>query len=184
MKIKGTAVKSTPQFVKDVHKDKYNKWLASLPQASKDIMQKSIDVTAWYPLTEAVIIPTENIAKLFFSDSKEAAFEVGKYSAEVALKGVYKVFMMIATPIFMISRAAKIFSTYYDPAEIKVVENKNNKALIQVRKFKEKDCLIAYRIAGWLVSALEMMHKKNVRYNIDCDFTLGVEKIDIELTWL
>lgn len=170
MKIKGTAVKSTPQFVKDRFKDSYTKWMNSLPNEAKAIMGKPINVTEWYPLTESVIQPTETIGKLFFEDNNEAAFEVGRYSAEVALKGVYKVFMLIATPAFMITRATKIFSTYYDPAEIKMIESSANGTTIEIRKFKERDSIIGYRIVGWMYKAIEMMNKKNIQYKIESDF--------------
>lgn len=183
MNIKGTAVKSTPQFVKDRFKDNYTRWLQNLPAESQKIMQNPINVGDWYPLTESVIMPTETIGKLFFKDNKEAAFEIGRYSAEVALKGVYKVFIMVATPAFMISRATKIFSTYYDPAEINLMENSSGGAKIEIKKFKERDAIIAFRITGWVYKALELMNKKNIQYKIDSDFRTGGEMMLINLYW-
>lgn len=183
MKIKGTAVKSTPLYVKERFKNEYREWLSKLPADSRAIMEKPIDVTNWYPLTESVITPTQLIGKMFFKDEMEAAFEIGRYSAEIALKGVYKVFVLVSTPAFIISRAAKIFSTYYDPAEINILENADHKAVIEVRKFKEKDCLIAHRIAGWMYKALEITRKSNISYTIDCDFSMGKERILINMNW-
>ena len=95
MKIKGTAVKTTPEYIKKFHPDKYNDWLSKLPPDSRQIMSQPIIATDWYPLTESVTIPTQVIAEMFFNhDEEKAARTLGGYSAETALKGVYKIFIM------------------------------------------------------------------------------------------
>ena len=156
MEIKGTAVISAPKFVRSKFGDRFNEWINSLPEESKNILTKQIDVSAWYPLTEAVVIPMDKISDLVYNDPKKAAWELGKYSGNIALTGIYKIFIRISSPSFIVSRASNIFSTYFRPCDIKVVENFSKTLALEFHKFTETDHLIMYRIAGWIEAALEM----------------------------
>lgn len=183
MKIKGTAVRTIPDFVKARFKDRYKEWLDKLPTDSKKILSDTIIPTEWYPLTEGVIVPTEVLGEMIFRNAKEAAMALGKYSAEDALSGVYKVFVMIATPSFMMSRAASIFATYYRPSDIKLVVNKTDNAVFEIRKFEEKDILIAYRIAGWIEKALDIVHRENIRSTVSTRYQDSEFVITIDAKW-
>ena len=76
MQIKGTAVRITPQYVKQSHPDKYNDWINSLSDESKKIMNNPIIATDWYDLTNSVLEPTEKIANLFFYGKKQIGLVV------------------------------------------------------------------------------------------------------------
>ncbi len=168
MEIKGSAVKATPDYVKVNFLNRYHEWLKSLPPASRDIIEKPIYATTWYPLIESVIIPTQKVADLFFQgDYNKAAREVGRFSADIALKGIYKIFVRISSPQFVLSRASSIFSTYYQPAEIKVVESTDKKAVLQLEKFHIDEKLIMERIAGWIEHTLEITLKSPLKVDVE-----------------
>jgi len=167
MDIKGSAVKSTPDYIKFNFGLRYNEWLQSLPPASKEIIEKPIYATTWYPLMDAVIVPTQVAADLFFNgDVAKAAREIGRFSSDVALKGMYKIFVRISSPLFVLSRATSIFSTYYQPADIKVVESSGKKAIIELNKFHPNEKLIMERIAGWIEQTLEITLKSPLKVDI------------------
>lgn len=159
MEIKGTAVKITAEYIKTHHKDRYYEWLEKLPEKSRDIVGQPVFATAWYPLTEAVIVPTKITGEMFFSSHIEAAMELGRYSSESALNGIYKIFVKISSPQFVLSRAANVFATYYNPADIQIITAKDNSASIEMKGFERKDELIVYRIAGWLEKTVELTTK-------------------------
>ena len=168
MEIKGTAVKATPDFVKDKYGNRYNEWLKSLPQASRAIIEQPIYATTWYSLIDSVIIPTQKAADLFFNgDQVKAANEIGRYSAEVALKGIYKIFVRVSSPHFVLSRASSIFATYYQPADIKVIESAEKKAILQLAKFHPTEKLIMNRIAGWIEKTLEITLKSALNVDVE-----------------
>ncbi|MBP1669883.1 MAG: hypothetical protein H6Q21_2249, partial [Bacteroidetes bacterium] len=58
MEIKGSAVKSIPDFIKKEHQEKYNEWLDALPEESRIIFQDAVLPSNWYSLREAGIVPT------------------------------------------------------------------------------------------------------------------------------
>ena len=168
MEIKGSAVKATPDFVKDKFASRYSEWINALPEKSKSIINQPIYATTWYSLSDSVIVPTQKVADLFFEgNSVKAANEIGRYSADVALKGVYKIFVRVSSPHFVLSRASSIFATYYQPADIKVIESTEKKAVLQLAKFHPNDKLIMNRIAGWIEKTLEITLKSALKVDVE-----------------
>lgn len=166
MQIKGTAVKATVQFMKEQFPDRYKEWLDALPAASKQIMQNPIYATGWFSLMDSVIVPTEILGKMCFKNPEEGAWQVGAYSADYALKGIYKVFVRISSPSFMLSRASSIFASYYKPAVIHVTEKKTKRVVLRLEKFDTQERLIMHRIAGWLEKALEITKSSDIRVEV------------------
>lgn len=168
MEIKGSAVKATLDFVKEKFGSRYSEWVKSLPEKSRIIIEQPIYATTWYSLTDSVILPTQKVADLFYAgNSAKAANEIGRYSAEVALKGIYKIFVRVSSPQFVLSRASSIFSTYYQPSDIKIIESADKKAVLQLSKFHPNDKLIMNRIAGWIEKTLEITLKSALKVDVE-----------------
>jgi len=183
MKIKGTAVKSIIDFVKAKYPGELNNWLESLPKESAHIMKAPIYATSWYSMKEAAIIPTKRIAEMFFNDFRKGAWESGRFSAEIGLKGIYKIFIKATTPFYIIKRATKIFATYYSPSEMKVLETNGKSVKLHITKFDIPDKIIEYRIGGWIEKALELSGCKNVNIRITKSLTTGAEVTEYSINW-
>ncbi len=166
MQVKGSAVKVTPEFVKTKFPNEYFKWIDSLPDESKKILSGAIYATDWFNLTDSLTIPTEKVSQLFFKNDLEAASELGKFSADSALKGIYKIFVRVSSPVFVINRASSVFSTYYNPADIKVIESSNDSVSLGIGGFKLRDELVLYRIAGWMNRTIEITQKSVVKVEV------------------
>mgnify|MGYP006911562587 CR=1 FL=1 len=167
MEIKGTAVKTTPDFVKEKFPGHFLEWLQSMPESSRKIFEQPIYATSWYNLIDSVIIPTQMVGDLFYDGNHvKAALLLGRYSADVALKGIYKIFIRVSSPHFVLSRASSIFSAYYKPSDIKVVESKDKRCVIELSKFHVSEKLIMHRIAGWVEQTLEITLKSALRIEV------------------
>jgi hypothetical protein len=156
MEIKGSAVKSISDYIKKFHPDKYTGWLDVLPGESKKIFQDAILPSGWYALKDAAVIPTEQLGNIIFNDPVKGAWECGRFSAETALTGIYKFFIKAASPFFIIERAGKIFSTYYQPSVMKVVEKGDDYVVLHITQFDEPSALVEARISGWIERAMEI----------------------------
>ncbi len=184
MKIKGSAVKAISLMVKKNYPDRYGEWLNSLPEESKKIFSEPILANEWYPLKDAASIPTKQIGKLFFNnDTKKGAWESGRFSAETALTGIYRVFIRAATPSYIINRASKIFVTYYSPTEMEVVDKHDKGVTLHINKFPEPDRVAENRIAGWIQRALEMNKCKNVKVRITKSLTMHNDYTEYAISW-
>lgn len=171
MEIKGTAVKSIKDYVYNTFPNQYNEWFSSLSGNSQETLNNVL-TSGWYSLKDAAIEPTQKIGKLFFNgDIKKGAFECGKYSADVALHGVYKLYVKFSSPKHIIDRASRILPAYYNPSKMNVIEKESNAVKLSVSDCQGIDETIEYRIAGWMQKALEISGCKNVEVSVDESFT-------------
>ncbi|OFY48743.1 MAG: hypothetical protein A2Y87_07425 [Bacteroidetes bacterium RBG_13_46_8] len=183
MEIKGSAVKSIPDFIKKNHQEKYNEWLSSLPEESRIIFQDAVLPSNWYSLKNAGIIPTEKLGELLFNDALKGAWNCGRYSAEVALTGVYKFFIKAASPFFIISKASKIFSTFYQPSRMEVTDKGDDWVVLQISEFEEPHPVIESRIAGWIEKAMQIHGVSSVTVDFTKSMTRGDKVTEIRVTW-
>lgn len=184
MHVKGTAVKSIQEFVQTRHGEKYSDWLKAMPEASRVIMSKPVYVSDWYSIKDAAIEPTIAIGKVIFDgDSIKAGWETGRFSSESALNGVYKVFVKMATPQFIIGRSGKILPSYYDPADLAVKETGSKHVVLNITKLPVNHEVLEARIFGWIQKALEVTGCKNVRINPNKTMTKGDPITELMITW-
>lgn len=185
MKVKGTGIITTRTFVKTKFPDKYQIWLNTLPQETKNIFSGVVDVSKWYDSKSCYTVPINKIAELFYNNNDiEGALELGRFSADFALGGLYKVFLIIASPAHLMKKSSKIISTYYQPGEVVVNKTGDKEVTMQLLKFPNINTLIEYRIAGWCQRALELTHCKNVNFKIMQSANIDTEiKTEIIFTW-
>jgi len=184
MQIKGTAVRTTTDFVKASFPAQYDEWFRALPPNIQLILSESVFANSWYKLEEAVLIPTEFVADMFYNKNREkAAFEIGIYSAKIALTGVYKIFVRIASPNFILSRAGKIFSSYYDDAIVTVIRSEANYVELKFEGFEFKEQLIIHRIAGWIEGALQVTNRFGNSVIVKPVFEDKIKKFVVTATW-
>jgi len=185
MEIKGTAIKTTREFVKTNFPGRYDEWIHSLPEKTKSIYASSlINMSGWYPMKEDYHVPIDKIVEMFYGGNVKIAGEaIGKFSAELALTGIYKLFLMVATPKYLMTRASVVFTTYYLPSEIKVSESSSKSVTMQVTKFADITPAIEYRIAGWCVRAVELCGHKNVQYKLTKSLLKGDPCTEFIYSW-
>lgn len=184
MEIKGTAVIAIRDYVKLNHKDQYNNWIDSLPLESSNIFRSAIDSSKWYPISEGGIIPTKKAAELFFGGNFEkGAWEMGKYSAEKALTGIYKIFVKASSPGYIVQRASRVFSTYYQPCKMEAKKSTEKSTLLEISNMTESDIVIEYRIGGWIEKALDISGAKNCKVKFLMSMAKGDDITQIDITW-
>lgn len=184
MQVKGTALKTTRDFVKVKFPDDYKRWHDSLPPDSKKYYETLINVGEWFPIKESYLIPINKVAEMFYAGNyKKCGDEMGQYSAEVALKGFYKVFLLIASPNFLIQRATKIILTFYTPSEVEAVEINSKSAGIKITLFPEINEALEYRVGGWCKKALELANCSGVNYTITKSLAKGDKSTEITFNW-
>ena len=183
MEIKGSAVKSIIQFVKNNYNSQYNEWLNSLSDDSKKVMKNPVLSSSWYPIETAFIEPTENLGQMFFNNPEKGAWISGNYSAEMALKGVYRIFIKASSPNFILKRAAKVFSTYYRPCEMKVKNPGEKSAILQITKFETPNVVVEHRIGGWIEKAMELSGCKNIKLEITKSMSKGDDITEFFANW-
>ena len=183
MQVKGTSIKTTRDFVKAKFPARYDEWLKSLPSESKNLYTNMVNVGDWYDLKVAYTDPLDKIVDLFYNkNAQKGGEEMGMYSAEIGLKGIYKVFLLVATPQYLMKRATRTMETFYQPSEIEVTEG-NGVTTVTIKKFDGLTKALEYRIAGWIAKALELCKCKNINYQITSNISGGQPNTKIEYRW-
>jgi hypothetical protein len=183
MEIKGSAVKSIPDFIKKTHPEKYHAWIEALPESSQRIFKESIMPSNWYPMHEAAEVPTEILGKLLYENAGQGAWQCGRYSAENSLTGIYKFFIKAASPFFIVDKAGKIFSTFNQPSSMEVVEKGPDYVVLHITRFDEPSDLIEHRVAGWIEKAMEIHGFGYVLVEITKSLTRGDELTEFHVSW-
>ncbi len=184
MQVKGTGIKTTKEFVKSHFESEYSTWIENLPLKSKELYTFNVEFTGWFPIQEAYIQPLENIISMFYKgNSVEGGKAIGRFSADYALKGVYKVFLLVASPQFLMRRASKIMKTFYKPCKINVAENGNKSVVLTILRFDKMNEALEHRIGSWYQRALELANCKRVTYTIQKTLTKNDSATEIVFNW-
>jgi len=184
MQVKGTSIKTTRDFVKAKFPNRYEEWLKTLSKDSQKIYSDTLKVTDWYDLKTAYTEPMDKIVDLFYNkNAQKGGEEMGVYSAEIGLNGIYKVFLLVASPQYLMKRGTRTMETFYMPSEIEVSEKGNNMAIIKIKKFDGISKALEYRIAGWCARALDLCKCKNRSYRIISHLSAGQDSTTIEFKW-
>ena len=163
-KVSGLSLKTFPMFIENKFGNEgLERWQNSLSGEAKDVFNKPlIGLDDWYDLNDFFIKPTKLICDLFYQGDEKSAWEMGRFSAEFALKGVLKVFVRMGTTLFLMSRVARIVSKYYDPIDMKITKSGQHYAQLAIIDFPDYHILLEYRICGWIERALEISGCKNI----------------------
>ena len=167
MEVKGTAIMATREFVKSKFGEPgLAKWIAKLSPASAEVYAGPVLTNQWYDLKKILEEPCRAIADVFYGGDKRAFQEVGKHSADHGLKGIYKLFVKIGSPQFILSKAGTILPTYYKPSAMRGEEADKNTYRVFINQFDQYSDVIEHRIAGWMERALEICGCKAIRVKV------------------
>lgn len=184
MKVKGTIISSTQSFVKEHFPNRYQDWFQALPPDSQRIFANPVMASEWYDLDQGLLIPTRLIAKLFYNDNLEkVSWEMGRYSAQIGLTGIYKVFVLIATPQFIMKRGGKILASFYNPSVLTTANERPKGVDILITEFEKSTVVTECRIAGWMEKALEICGVKNITIDKKKSLANGDEITLYEVNW-
>lgn len=174
MEVKGTSVAATKNFVVNKFGQSGLKmFMDSLPKESYVIFDQSILANNWYPFNDAFVKPTKVICDLFFGGSDLGAREIGKFSAEQSLKGIYRTFARVASVGFIMERTASIFKTYYSPGRMEVISRDEHRLVFHILDTDESHPLFEQRICGWIKGALLICNNRDHKVEISKSTTRG-----------
>ncbi|MFK7951954.1 MAG: hypothetical protein AB8B73_03845 [Ekhidna sp.] len=182
MEVRGSIITSIDSFVKDTHPNEYEKWVSNLSDSTKELMKRPTS-SKWYPIEDGVLHPTKVMCDLFYKDPKEGAWQSGRYSAKAGLTGIYKVFVLISTPAFLMKRASRILATFYTPTEVAVMDSTDHSMVVHFTVLPTSNLYLEYRIAGWMEQALEICGCKDLSLRITQSIANGDKLFEVQISW-
>jgi hypothetical protein len=184
MFVRGISVKSVSDFVRDHFPERYIDWLDILPQESYLIYSTQIFNDNWYPLVEAIRLPVETIAEMFYDNNiHDTAWLIGAANAEFTLTGVYRSFIQLGKPQYLIQRATSLMNLHFKPATLEVIGSSDNSVCLHITQFEDISPTIEYIIGGWIHRALEITGCSNPRITIPRSLTLNDNLTEYLISW-
>jgi hypothetical protein len=184
VEVKGTAVNVVAEFVKARHGSAgFTRWMEALGQKARGIFASPVYSNVWYPLDAAFTEPAARVCELFYGGSRTGAVKIGEFSADRALRGVYKFFVKIGSPEWLLTRASSVFSTYYRPARMDSVAEGRGRAHLTVSEFAGMSPIVEARIEGWVARSLEISGCTDVRVAVSESMAYGQAVTRFDLTW-
>lgn len=184
MSVKGPAIAVLPLFTRERFGQKgLDTWLEAISLQARQVYTSQILPSEWYPIEETYLHPTKVLCDLFYGGDPAGAREIGAYSADYALKGVYKAFVKITSVKFFVSRTASILQTYYRPCTAQVVLSEPKRAALQMHEFPKPSTYAEMRIAGWTQRAFEIHGCRNARVEVTRSLARGDPYAEFYGTW-
>ena len=181
MQVKGVALSSIIRFVNKNFCIKYDEWFASLEEETQTVF-KDLKHTQWYDikyLKEA----TKKACDMFYGGDARGAWDMGKESADFSLNGIYRIFVKVGSPNFIISRASRIIKSFYNPSDVEMLENKPYFARFRIKNFEFIDKYIEARICGWVEQALYINGLRNHTVKIEKSMAAGDQYTEFSFSW-
>jgi hypothetical protein len=182
MLVKGAVIKPMFRFVKERYAAHHATWLEQLSPETRTVLEQGI-VTSWYPLQRAMIEPTEVLCRLVDEDSDTVAWELGRFSADFALRGIFRIFVRLGSPAFIIKRASHVFSTYYTNSVLRVHESGPRHATVYLLEFPEPHRLVERRIGGYMERAVEISGAQDVQSTVVSYLSSGDPRGEFHYRW-
>ncbi len=182
MLVKGAVIKPMPRFVKERYGAYYEAWRGQISPETLTVMEHGI-VSSWYPIERAMIEPTEVLCGLVEDADDDVAWNLGRFSADFALRGIFRIFVRLGSPAFITKRASHIFSTYYNNAVLRVHASGRRHATLYLLEFAEPNHLVERRIGGYMERAVELSGARHVKSTVVSSLAAGDERGEFHFTW-
>ncbi len=184
MKVKGTAISFFPEYIQSRYgNDKLSTWINALPPASKEIFSKPVLASSWYSFHDGMAVPLRSICDAFHGGNSKGAWEVGRYSADFGLRGIYKIFVKLGSPEKLAERAADVLPKYYDPCSMEIVSAQKGAAVLRVTNFPESNDLTEARLAGYMERGVEICGGKSVKIATPAAMSRGNPYTEYRIEW-
>lgn len=162
-RVKGTAVASSLRYVRERFGEAaLAQVLEGLAEEDRRVLEPGVLAASWYPMGLFLRFMYE-AERQFVVQEPDLIRRMGRASAEYSVTTIYKIFLKVGTPEFILGQAAPVFGSYYDTGTMRVAERRSGHAVAELSGFAESAPQFCRRILGWMERTLELTGAKNVR---------------------
>lgn len=183
VQIKGTAVKEAVEQIKaHAGRDAFENILGLLDTETRKIIESEIVSSNWYSLDVfARFLEVQN--RVLAGGNEEMIIRGAEAANERQLRGVYKAFVKVGSPEFVIERLAAVHATYFQGVSIEVQLQGKGKALIKYVGFQKQHRIVGLTIIGFFKKALELSGAKDVLTHFSTPIEEGKGYSELSVSW-
>jgi hypothetical protein len=183
--VKGTAIAGRLKWVSRYHGE----------QALKNVLDKLKDrdtakrlaetgalKSAWYPF-ELLVDLTETIDRVFGKGDGALYRQVAGQTAEDDLSTVYKVFFRFMQPMFIVQKAAQLWSSYYNSGKLTATSPEKAVIELEIADFETPRWAHCESVLGWAQRSIQLTGVKGVQaQHLECRGK-GARRCRMRVSW-
>jgi hypothetical protein len=183
VQIKGTAVLDTIRLVKErAGENGYNKVVGLLDEETRKVFVGEVFSSSWYPL-DAFTHFLEVEIRESANGNTDVLIKGSEAVIERQLRGIYKVFVKLGSPEFVLKRIAAVHATYFNGVDVKVEMMGPGSATIRYTGYEKQHRIIGFAIIGFFRKALEISGAKNVKAGFATPIEAGKGYAELAISW-
>jgi hypothetical protein len=180
--IKGTVLLDAIAAIKRrAGEAEFSKIVGHLSPDAKAVFEAPIYPSNWYSLDVFVNFLEVDIRETA-NGIREVLTERSEKVIEAQLSGIYKIFVKLGSPGFVISRIAAVHATYFKGVHI-IPEIADRRATIKYVGFQRHHQILEYTIIGFFRKALEISGAERVTLNFSVPISAGAAHSELTVTW-
>ncbi len=154
----------------------------SLAAETRELWTGMIVATEWYP-NRLVVDVQETIVRTAYAGDPTRIRELGIVTAKRDLSGVFKVFLAIVSPQYVVSKTASMWSRYYDHGKVQITEQKSGYVRGRFTDVKSFSEAFWNEILGSCMGAIEAAGGKSIQAAIVAGGTAKDSSMEAEIRW-
>jgi hypothetical protein len=179
--VKGSAISARIRYIREKHgEDGLRAVLESLSPEDRAALEGRVLASAWvsYDLFVKLNVAAD---RKFGRGDYRVCYEMGKYSAEVNLPSIYKLFFRFGSPLFIFRKAARVWDVHYDSGRLVPMQDGPAAVRLRVEEFAQPHRAHCMSVLGWAVKSIELSGSTvtyaeeescRLRGGTHCEFTL------------
>jgi hypothetical protein len=154
--VKGSAIAARLRYVRETHGEAASAMLlGALEPAHRQLVDDNILPSAWVPYTLFVDLNV-TADRLFGVSDLQLCYAMGRYSAEVNLPTLYKLFYKLGSPLFIFDKAASVWDLHYDSGKLVPVPEAPDAVRLKLLAFGAPHRAHCLSVLGWAVKSAEL----------------------------
>lgn len=154
--VKGAAITARLRFLRERHGEGgLRRVLDALPPEERAMVDARILPQSWAPYRLFVHLSVE-ADRLFGKGDYALCYEMGRFAAEVNLPTLYRLFYKLGNPLFIMRRAAQLWSVHYDSGRMVPVEGEPGVIRLRIEDFESPHRAHCQSVLGWASKSIEL----------------------------
>jgi len=182
VQIKGTVLIDAIQSLKQRRGQQvFEHVVASLEQPFRALLSDVVYPMAWYPLEGLTAFVA---AGLCLSGEPEGQLvQRAEAVVEQQLRGIYRIFIKLGSPEFVIKRLSAVHRTYFAGVLVEVVKLRPGYAQVRYTGFGPEHRLVEYMLLGFYRKALTISGARDLEVTVTVPLTDELPHCELTLTW-
>lgn len=167
--------------------DAFERFVSDLPTGARLLCTRRISALEWVPLDQWTPVEEAILAKLCAGDYQKYR-ELTAEIVSADFSGVYRVFLKVPGPGFVLRKSTTIFAQYFTGGSIKTTGNterptQEDPAIVEA-KMPEPYKLVLWGVAGAVDAVLALTRAKNPVCRVTGEETrAGVSQMRFAISW-